>query len=347
MDRQNKILIIGLFLSEKNKNLVYRTAADQLAEVLVDSGVPIIKSSDKVNKIFRAFDVISSILLHFFSYKIAIVPYYASKNAYVIENWSTRLLRLLGKKVILVVHGGTIPSRIRSNPQKYLKVLNRVDVVVSPSPYLQYELGKYGIDCEVIENVVKLSDYEYIAKEKLQPRLLWMRALQYIYYPEMAIKVLAGLKNIYPQATLVMAGKDMGLLDKVKELSIQLNVEDSVTFAGYVHTNEKTELAKNTDVYICTNRLDNAPVTFIEMMTLGLPVVSVKVGGIPYIVKNYENGIYVDFDDVDAMVDAITKLIEDKELSNKIIKNGLATSKQYGVESVVAKWLNLFKKLKN
>ncbi|MCU0320943.1 MAG: glycosyltransferase family 4 protein [Chitinophagaceae bacterium] len=345
MKNNKKILIIGLFLSEKNKNIIYRTAADQLAEVLSDKGVDIIKSSNKVNKLYRAIDVLFSIVKYYFSYEIAIVPYYASKNAYVIENWSTRLLRILGKKIILVVHGGSIPNRIRGNPKKYLKILHRIDVVVAPSPYLQNELGKYGIQCIVIENVVKLSDYGYIKKEQLQPRILWMRALQYIYYPEMAIKVLAEVKKKYPNATLVMAGKDMGLLKKVKKLATELNVSESITFAGYVHTNQKTALAQKTDIYICTNRIDNAPVTFVEMMTLGLPVVSVNVGGIPYMIKNYENGIYVEFDDAVAMAAAITSLIEDKNLSKKIIANGLVTSRQYSEDAVVKKWLELFSQL--
>ncbi|MCZ2222894.1 MAG: glycosyltransferase family 4 protein [Chitinophagales bacterium] len=311
----------------------------------MDNGVQIIKSSNKVNKIYRAFDVISSLLLHYFSYKIAIVPYYASKNAYVIENWSTLILRLLRKKIIIVVHGGGLPIRLSNNAPKYLKVLNRADTIVCPSPYLQHEIGKYHIESIVIENVLKLSDYQFHQKQTFRPNILWMRAFEDVYHPFMAVEVLAKLKETFPEAKMIMAGGDAGLLQQTKELAVSKGLQNDIEFPGYITNEQKNNLSLDFDIYICTNKIDNAPVTLVEMMCLGLPIVTVNSGGIPYMINNGENGILVEFDDVNAMKSAICEIIQNPELGKKLVQNGLLTTKKYGAEPILQKWISLFNQL--
>jgi glycosyltransferase involved in cell wall biosynthesis len=341
MRKNATILMTGLFVSPKNKDLIYRTASDQLAEVLAQHQYKLIKTSTQVNKYFRALDILSTIFLKTFSYKIAIVPYYGSSNAFIIENWSTRLLKLLGKKIILVVHGGGLPSRLALNANKYLSVLDRATEVVCPSPYLQHELKQYGIISSVVENVVKLSDYTFTAKDSFAPRLLWMRAFSDIYNPEMAVRVFAEVKKKLPNATMIMAGKDLGTLPNVKALATELNVIESIQFPGYIHTEQKNELATQTDIYLCTNRIDNAPVTFIEMMALGLPIVSVNIGGIPFIVTHEHNGLLVNLDDDIAMANAIISLTQNAAFAKKIVANGLQTAAKYDEAVVVKKWQQL------
>lgn len=341
MSSRSKILMTGLFVSPKNKDLIYRTASDQLAEVLANHRYQLIKTSTQVNKYLRAIDILLTIILQSFRYKIAIVPYYGSSNAFIIENWSTIFLKLLGKKIVLVVHGGGLPSRLKNNATKYLSVLKRATHVITPSPYLQHELKVYGITCSVIENVVKLSDYNFHEKQNFAPKLLWMRAFSDIYNPEMAVRVFALVKKHFPQARLIMAGKDLGTLPQTKALAKELKVLESIQFPGYVHTEQKNELAQQTDIYLCTNRIDNAPVTFIEMMALGLPIVSVNIGGIPYLISPEQNGLLVNLDDDTAMANAIIRLVENPEFTNQLVTNGFATAQKYDELVVLKKWQKL------
>ncbi|MBP9213881.1 MAG: glycosyltransferase family 4 protein [Chitinophagaceae bacterium] len=344
---KNKILLVGLFVNPKNKGKIYRTASDQLAEVLDMNGHPIIKTSTQVSRFWRAFDILFTILWKSPFYTIAILPYYGSGNAFIIENVSSKLLKLLGKKIILVVHGGGLPNRLAKNEKKYSAILKRVHQVVCPSNYLKNEILKYGIQSIVIENVVKLSDYSFISKQIFTPHLLWMRAFEPTYNPLMAIRVFALVKKKYPTATLTMAGKDLGLLQQTKLLAQELHVDDAIVYRGYVFTEDKTKLAQKTDIYLCTNKIDNAPVTFIEMMAMGLPIVSVNVGGIPFIVSHEENGLLVNYDDDAAMFNCIDAVIQNPALGIKIAQNGLTFSKQYDEKVVLSKWEVLFYKLSN
>ena len=340
--KSKKILLVGLFLSKSNKSKIYRTAADQLKEIFIDNEIPLICTSNKVNKILRAFDIIGTIIIHTFSYNIAVTPYYGSQQSIMIEKWSSILLKILGKKVILIVHGGRLPDLMRKNSKKYTAIFKYTDVIVCPSRFLQHEIAIYNYQSIVIENVLKLSDYEHNVKTKFNPNILWMRTFQDVYHPFMAIEMLKILKEKLPHAKMKMAGGDKGLLEPTKNLALKLGLLNDVEFLGYITNFEKNDIAKQFDFYICTNRIDNAPVSLVEMMRLGLIIVTVNSGGIPYMISNNENGLLVNFDDANAMANKIIEIVENPAIGQVIANNALNTASCYDALPIVEKWKKLF-----
>lgn len=345
MAAKRTIFILGLFLSEKNKHKIMRTAADQLAELLVKNNYAVITTSIYLNKFKRYIDTIYKIIVHRKKYKTAVIPLYGSFGSYIWENTASILLHLLNKNVIVIVHGGSIPSKMETKPGKFIRTLNRANIVVCPSNYILTSLQKHGVKSRLIENVINLNDYHFYAKKQFRPRILWMRTLEDIYNPEMAIRVFKILADKFPDAKLVMAGYDRGSKNMVVELAKELNVFDKIEFPGYVSNAQKNKLAEDLDFYICTNRIDNAPVSLIEMMALGLPVITVDSGGIPYLIKNNENGILVKLDDDMGMANAIEKIIKNPELGMELTKNGLTYANSFGEESVIIKWEKTFEEL--
>ena len=96
---------------------------------------------------------------------------------------------------------------------------------------------------------------------------------------------------------------------------------DYVEFTGRLSLEEWTNLSAKADVFINTTNVDNTPVSVLEAMALGLPVVSTNVGGIPYIITNGENGCLCEENDEDDMADKIEILIKSPELVRKITSN--------------------------
>ena len=341
---KKRILIVGLFLSEKNKNNIYRTAADQLAELLSKYDYSVVKVSTHVNKILRFLDTFFSIIFYSKKYSIGIVPLYGGTFSLFWAESTTVLLKLLGKKIILIIHGGSIPGRMKNDfkANNYLRTIKRVDVVVCPSNYIIHALRKFNVDALLVENVLNLSEYEYHPKEKIRPHILWMRTFEEAYNPLMAIRVFAVLKKKYSNAKMIMAGRDNGLLESTKQLAYTINVIDSIEFPGYISNAMKNKIADDFDIYICTNKIDNAPVSVIEMMRLGLPVISVNSGGIPYLITNNYDGLLVEADDENEMVEKIIEVINDSNTALKLVKNGLNTCERYGEKPVLEKWKNIF-----
>ena len=253
-----KILIVGLFLAEKNRTLIMRTAADQLAELLQHNNIQTITVSDQLGKIGRFTDTVGTIFRRRKEYEIAIVPLYGGMMSYIWEAVSTSLLKVLGKKVILIIHGGSIPARMKQSPAKYLRSFKRADVIVCPSAFIQTVLNDYGVKSILIENVVQLKEYSFQHKTTFGPRLFWMRTLEDIYNPQMAVRVAGILAKKYPGFHMVMAGYDRGLLHELKELAAELQVLDKIEFPGYINQQQKAQYAKTHDIYVCTNLIDNA-----------------------------------------------------------------------------------------
>ncbi|MDB5192259.1 MAG: glycosyltransferase family 4 protein [Segetibacter sp.] len=340
-----KILIVGLFLSEKNRRKILRTAADQLAELLTKHNIPVITVSVLVNPVGRFIDTITKIISHSSHYNIGIVPLYGGLKSYVWESISTRTMKLLGKKTVLIVHGGSIPVRMKTESKRYLKSFKRADVIVCPSNYIKSCLKEYNIESVLIENVLNLAEYTFHPKETFKPTIFWMRTLEDIYNPEMAVRVGALLAAKYSDFKMVMAGYDRGSLTMVKELAQEKGIANKIEFPGYITKEQKNKYAAELDIYICTNRIDNAPVSLVEMMAMGLPVVTVNSGGIPFMVTDNYNGLVVNLDDDEAMANAIIAIVENPALGKKLVNNGLAYSKQYDEQPVLQKWKNVFEQL--
>jgi glycosyltransferase involved in cell wall biosynthesis len=343
----NKILVVGLFLSEKNKTKIARTAADQLASLLEDNHYNIIRTSIYPGRIARFIDTLSTIFFKRNEYKIAIVPLYGGFKSYVWEAASTKLLKLLQKKIILVIHGGYIPERMREKPKRYVSAISTANIVVCPSNFIITALNEHGLKSLLIENILQLSDYEFFEKKTFRPKLFWMRTFEDVYNPLMAVQVFALLEKSYPEASMVMAGHDRGMLQQTIDLAKELGVYDKINFPGYITREQKNNFAQDYDFYICTNQIDNAPVTLIEMMAMGLPVITVDSGGIPYMVTDGYNGMMVKYNDVEAMVSKIKHIIHNPDAGIQIITNAKQYAQRYGEVPVLDKWKKTFAMLES
>lgn len=343
-NNQKSILLVGLFISEENKHLILRSSSDRLAELYQKHGINVIKASTKVGKIARLWNTISIIFFNRKKFDIALVPLFGGLSL-VLEDIVTRFLKLLNKKVVLIVRGGAIPEKMKTQAKYYLPTLKRSDVVVSPSGFTLSSLKQYGIDCLLIENVINLTEYTFNNKQTFRPKLFWMRTFEDVYNPEMAVRVAAILNKKYSDFSMVMAGHDRGSLQMVKDLCKSLHLSDKIQFYGYIDNDEKNKFARELDFYICTNRIDNAPVSLTEVMALGMPIVTVNSGGIPFLVTDKVNALMVDLDDDEAMANAIVSVVENPMKGNQLIQNGLSYSRQFGENAVMIKWNKLFHQL--
>lgn len=344
MKHRTGVFILGAFRSDQASDASI-TAAEQLHHLLQLHGVNTITASNKTGRLSRLLDTIRAIILHRQQFSIAILPLYGTKPSVVWQAIAGRLLQLMNKKIILVVHGGSIPEQMRENANSFLKALNRADRVVAPSSFFNSFLKDYGIHSTVIENVLPINNYPFQDKFMFRPRIIWMRAFEDVYNPRMAIEVAKTLQAKFDDFKLVMAGGDKGLLTKIKALVRQYQLEHCIQFPGYINHQQKLQYAKDYDIYICTNTVDNAPVSVIEFMALGLPVVATNVGGIPYIIEDGVTGLLVANNDAHAMAEKIESIVTNPALGKQLALNAHQYSRRYDEVPVLKKWLALFDEL--
>src|SRR6185295_7644884 len=120
----------------------------------------------------------------------------------------------------------------------------------APSPFLARAIEPHGFHARVIPNVIDLALYPYRHREGVAPRLFWMRSFQQLWNPLMAVRVLARLRETWPDASLVMGGEEKGMLAETKALAQQLGVTHAVNFPGFLNMEGKTQEGNAADIFI-------------------------------------------------------------------------------------------------
>ncbi|MEC4004385.1 glycosyltransferase family 4 protein [Flavobacterium sp. SUN052] len=336
---KKKLLYVGNKLSKHGNTT---TVIETLSCSLVHEGFEVVVTSDKKNQLYRLLDMIATTLQKIFKVNYVLIDTYSTSSFYYALIIS-QICRLFKVKYLPILHGGNLPNRLKSSLFLSKIIFKNAYYNIAPSRYLLNEFSDFGFKNVVhIPNTISINDYRFESRNFETIKILWVRSFSEIYNPKMAINVFADLKKEFPNAKLCMVGPDKeNLINECKELAKQRNVE--VEFTGKLDKNEWLELSRDYNVFINTTHFDNTPISVIEAMALGLPVVSTNVGGIPYLLQDQKNAFLVNDSDVDAMVSAIKEIFSNSEIRTSIIKNARLLVESYDWSIVKDKWLEILK----
>ena len=258
---------------------------------------------------------------------------------------TTILCRLTKQKVVMVLHGGRLPEFADEHPARVDRVMRRADLIVAPSDFLARRFREQGFDVVTIPNVLAIERYEHRVRTPPRPALLWMRTFHEHYAPEMAVEVLARVRERHPDATLTMGGADYGLLESVQALAAERGVTDAVTFAGYLDADAKRQAFADHDIFLNTNILDNMPVSVLEAAACGLVPVATAVGGIPDLLTDGLDSRLVGSGDAEEMADAVCALLDDPERYQELAVGARALAERSAWPAVHVAWTREFERL--
>ncbi|CAO4152995.1 glycosyltransferase family 4 protein [Methylorubrum aminovorans] len=104
-----------------------------------------------------------------------------------------------------------------------------------------------------------------------------------------------------------------GQLTEARQLAAELGLGDRVTFEGWVDTNRRAVLLNEADAYVLPSYNEGLPMSVLEAMAAGLPVVTTTVGGLPELITSGEHGLLIKPGNVDALAEAIIDLSTDPQ----------------------------------
>jgi glycosyltransferase involved in cell wall biosynthesis len=312
-----KLLYLGNQLSKHGYN---KTTIETLGLQLEQEGYAICYASNKQSFLFRLLDMMRCVIVYRKQVTYILIDTYSTK-AFWYAFLCSQLARFFNIKYISILHGGNLPNRLKRNPKLCQMVFANAYKNVAPSGYLKHAFEQEGFTNVIhIPNSIEIEKYNFKKRVEFTPKLLWVRAFASIYNPEMAVKVLQQLQEKYPNATLTMVGPDKdGSLQVTKDFAESIGV--TVNFTGQLAKEDWWKLASEHDIFINTTHFDNTPVSVMEAMALGLPVVSTNVGGIPYLLTDNENALLVNDNDINAMTNAICSLLEHQEKGIELALN--------------------------
>lgn len=330
-----KILYIGNNLKGSNP-----TTFKQLSELLGELELDVYGYSHHKIILLRLVHMCWGVLKHRDA-SFVLIDTYSTLNFYYALIIS-QLARLCSIPYIPILHGGHLPSRFLKNPRLCRILFSKASQIVTPSLYLKEFFEKQQFQTILIPNAIDLNNYPFKKRTQVHPTLLWVRAFDEIYNPLMAVEVLSLLKRSYPSTTLCMIGPDKdGSMVAVQKRAESLGVTEALEITGFLTKEAWLSKAQNFDIFINTTTIDNTPVSVIEAMALGLPVVSTNVGGMPYLIDSYKNGILVANNNAIEMVAAIEELLNNAQLVENITMEAKHKIANFDVSMVKQQWNKL------
>jgi len=278
----------------------------------------------------RNYDIIHIFSASYFSFLLAPTP-------------AVLIAKMFGKKTILNYHSGEASDHLRRWGRTAIPTVRLFDRVVTPSNYLVDEFARFGLEAEPIFNSVDAGRFRFRNRTPLRPVFFSNRNFEPHYNVACTLRAFSVIQRQMPEAELIVAG-DGPERSMLIRLAADLNLRN-VSFLGQVSPEEMSSIYDRTDVYLNSSEIDNMPLSLIEAMVCGLPVVSTNAGGIPYIVENGRTGLLVETNNHEALAAAALSLFEDRDMVERIVNSAREDIAKYSWENVRIEWLRTYHEL--
>lgn len=240
--------------------------------------------------------------------------------------------RSLNRRVIVNYRGGQADEFFSRYGWWATFFLARAHALTIPSPFLARVFAAHGLHAVEVPNITDLDRFRFRVRATLRPRILVNRNFAPMYNVALAIDAFARISKARPDATLTLAGSgplEQSLREHVGRLGLS-----GVTFRGAVYNAEMAGLYDTHDVYVNPTNADNMPISVLESLAAGVPVVSTNVGGIPDLLEHGGDGVLVPPRDPEALAAAVLSLLDDPALAERVIAAGVRKARAFGWEAV-------------
>jgi glycosyltransferase involved in cell wall biosynthesis len=234
------------------------------------------------------------------------------------------LARAAGRPYIVHLHGGGF-TRFYENESGPLgrrairTTLAHASLVIALSEEWRQNLLRIcpTANVEVLHNAVAVPDTGRLRHlQDHEPTLLFLGHLLRDKGVYDLVRAFARIARRLPRLQLVLGG--VGEIDKVRELSAQLEIQDRVSCPGWLDPERKTAALASSTVFVLPSYAEGMPMALLEAMSWGLPVIATPVGGIPQVVANEVSGLLVAPGDIDGLADRIGRLMADSALRERL-----------------------------
>jgi glycosyltransferase involved in cell wall biosynthesis len=265
--------------------------------------------------------------------------------------------------VVHTFHGHVLKGYFGPGRTAFFKQVERSlarysDVLVAVSPEVRDELVEHGVapmeKFTVIRLGIPLADRLGDASAGLDYRVLygipqdafvvgWVGRMTGVKDTDAVLEILRATRERDIDAVLCMVG-DGPDRERLEQVAHDLGIARSTYFVGY-----QTDIAgyyRLFDAFVLPSVNEGTPVSAIEALASGTPVVATRVGGVPDVVTDGVDGFLVPPRDTDAAADRLAQLARDPELRARLGETGRANAQaRYSVERLVDDVDRLYREL--
>ena len=257
-------------------------------------------------------------------------------HIHVSWGWSFRrklifivISNLLRRKTVLHVHGSKFD--VWYNEISYFEkfiiryILRRVDKVIALTNEWELKLKKIepNLNSTILPNSVNYNDWRRKRKKtfpSLPYKILFLGRLEKRKGIYDILEALEYLPEGMFQFTLAGDGE----INKVKKMINSIKSKNEVLIPGWVQSVDKNKLLKSSDLFVLPSYNEGLPISILEAMASGLPVISTPIGGIPNVVIDGLNGFLIPVGNSEILARKILEIFRDK---NKWLKMSLESKR--------------------
>ncbi|MBC8331907.1 MAG: glycosyltransferase family 4 protein [Anaerolineae bacterium] len=261
--------------------------------------------------------------------------------------WAANLLA--GVPYIVSLRGGDVPGFRPYDFARYHRlaaplirmIWRRAQMIVANSAGLA-ELARAfepRVSMQIIPNGVDLTFYTPTTREWNPPRLLFVGRLVYQKGLDLLFKALAELRSHPWELCLVGDGPQRPRLESFAE---KYQITARVRFANWLDGPALLEEYHQSNLFVFPSRHEGMPNAVLEAMACGLPVIASRIAGNEELVVNGETGLLIPPEDVDALQQALTQLLSDADLCQRMGAAGRQrVEEHYAWNQIAAQYLEL------
>ncbi len=204
------------------------------------------------------------------------------------------------------------------------KVLEISDSVVTQSIFLVNEIDDYLIKINRNKLVIL---HEAVDKEKFKPEnepneniLLTVARIEPVKGIDVLINSMPYISKEFSDVKLKIVGSisNKNYFNELKNLISKLDCEKYIEFLGPIPHEQLPNLYNNAKIFIMTSKTEGSSISTLEAMSCGKPVVITRVGGMPTIIKDQQNGFLVEPNNPKMTAQRSIELLRDMGLREKI-----------------------------
>lgn len=243
--------------------------------------------------------------------------------------------------------GRPLMVRILAGLQSF--VVRRARVAIAPSEYLKSIIVTWGVREDRVKVVYSAlfplpveGSRDTIRSQLSYSGTVLVTAARLTPWKGIGtvIEMVKRYKDDGKDVTLIIAG-DGEARASLEAHARKLDVEDRVRFVGKLSKEALGAVIKGADAFIYNTQYEGLPHQLLEVMDLGIPIVTTNIPGNREVITDGKHGLLVSPNDIDALMRATDRVIESKELRDRLTQNARVRTKEFAQERVIEQLIDI------
>lgn len=248
--------------------------------------------------------------------------------------------------LVITTHGGdTDVSLTEGQKETALRICDCADRIVAVSPLYMEKTRQIGTKTPLL-CILNGFNLSYAVKaEKKAYSLLQVSSFIKRKHTDLTIRAAAELKKTFPALTLTLIGCGVEQ-ENLEKLVRELKAESYVNFTGFLSNADVMRKMAESEIFLLPSTEEGFGIVYTEAMASGCITVGTEGEGIDGVIRNGVNGFLVKPNDVQSIVETVSRCFKNPKEAKKAAENGQASAKGLSWERNAAEYLKLFEALR-